>query len=58
MNPWVKLVVRVVGALVLAYLATLFYRGRSQPVLTLALAGFMVGMAYLAERLRKNREGP
>jgi|GEM_PF-4414160 len=58
MNPWVKLAVRVVGGLIVAYLATLFYRGRSDPALTLALAGFMVGMAYLVERLRKNREGP
>lgn len=57
MNPWLKLAVRVAGGLIVAFFLTYFYRGRSDPALTLILTGFMVGMAYLAERLRKDRGG-
>ncbi len=56
MNPIAKFALRAAMGLGLAYFIVRIYIKKSDPVLTLIMAAFLIGMAYLAERLRKNRE--
>ena len=56
MNPFAKFALRAGVGLALAYFIVRIYIKKNDPVMTLIGAAFLVGMAYLAERMRKNRE--
>ncbi len=56
MNPVLKFTLRAAVGLGLAYFMMRIYIKQNNIGWTLVMAAFLVGMAYLAERLRKNRE--
>lgn len=56
MNPMAKLALRGITGFILAWFITRFYVNRTDWFLTIIVAAFIVGMAYLAERVRRNRE--
>ena len=56
MNPLAKFSLRAAVGLGLAYFIVRIYVKRNNLLLTLVMAAFLIGMAYLAEHLRKNRE--
>lgn len=55
MHPALKFALRASVGLVLAYFLVRFYLKKNDAAFTLVLAGFVVGLAYLAEWLRRGR---
>ena len=51
----IEFALRASVGLVLAYFLVRFYLKKSDAAFTLVLAGFVVGLAYLAEWLRRGR---
>ena len=56
MNPFLMFLIRAALGFGLAYFIMRIYVKQSHLGWTLIMAAFLVGMAYLAERLRKNRD--
>ena len=55
MNPFSIFVIRAVVGLAFAAVITRMFHGRINPGYVVGLAVIMVGLAYLAEYLRKRR---
>ena len=56
MNQLTIFFIRAVVGLAFAAIVTRIFFGRIDPVYVLGLATIMIGLAYLAEYLRKRRE--
>ncbi len=56
MNPFAKFALRAAVGFGLAYFIVRIYVKKNDLLLAVVVAAFLVGMAYLAERIRRNRE--
>ena len=56
MNQLTIFFIRAIVGLAFAAIVTRIFFGRIDPVYVLGLATIMIGLAYLAESLRKRRE--